>query len=398
MQVERMDNLKTGGQKIPLAMFIDSSLRYPEMFLSEQIRLQARFDIRPMAYKTQSFAPQAPNQQKTVLNPIENFVFRYSGYAQKIDKSIRQFKPALIHAHFGTRGVQTTSWVRKYGIPLAITFHSNNYGGLKGANRLSWRKTWFHLSSKKMFRYSDLLIATTSQIQTILTERFHQPEQKVRLIRTGIPIERFKYIKRPNRSVQLLMCGRLVKSCGFEYGISAFARAKHHCPGIHLTIMGMGPLQKRYMQIVNSHRIDKNVTFVHGLCPDKMRALFNKSDILLVPSIDTGRNGEESGTLVVKEAGATGMAVVATRHGELPEIIEHGTTGYLAPEKNVDVLTHYLEKLSKSYDRREYMGGEARRKMEREYDSRNQNALLEDALFEMVAKSPKPKQKETFST
>jgi glycosyltransferase involved in cell wall biosynthesis len=88
--------------------------------------------------------------------------------------------------------------------------------------------------------------------------------------------------------------------------------------------------------------------------------------------------------IVVKEAAAARLPVVASRHGGIPEIIEHGQTGFLAPERDVDALARHLRELAADRALRLGMGQAARAKIEREYDARRQNELLEQRLLRCV--------------
>jgi colanic acid/amylovoran biosynthesis glycosyltransferase len=88
--------------------------------------------------------------------------------------------------------------------------------------------------------------------------------------------------------------------------------------------------------------------------------------------------------MVVKEAAASRLPCVGTRHGGLPEIVEEGETGYLVPERDIDALSERLGRLLKDAQLRERMGRAARAKMEREYDIRARNEELESCYDETI--------------
>jgi colanic acid/amylovoran biosynthesis glycosyltransferase len=76
--------------------------------------------------------------------------------------------------------------------------------------------------------------------------------------------------------------------------------------------------------------------------------------------------------------------VVGTRHGGIPEIIDDGVTGFLAPERSVPELSEKLALLLGDATAAGRMGRAARKKMEREYDLRDRVADLERIYDEVI--------------
>lgn len=66
----------------------------------------------------------------------------------------------------------------------------------------------------------------------------------------------------------------------------------------------------------------------------EMKAIYRRADVLLLPSY----YGNEAQPLVVLEAMNAGVPVIATRHGGIPEIIEHGEEGFLVSPRQPEVL------------------------------------------------------------
>lgn len=68
-------------------------------------------------------------------------------------------------------------------------------------------------------------------------------------------------------------------------------------------------------------------------------------DIVVVPSV-TSQSGEMEGLpVVIMEAMATGVPVVATAHSGIPEILQDGITGHLTPEKDPVAIARAIETL-----------------------------------------------------
>ena len=109
-----------------------------------------------------------------------------------------------------------------------------------------------------------------------------------------------------------------------------------------------------------------------------------RSDILLAPSVTARDGNREGGTIVVKEASASQVVPIGTRHGGIPEIVDDGETGFLVSERSVDELADRLERLVIDRALRLRLGEAARRKMEREYDNRARVKQLEERYDEAV--------------
>ena len=95
-------------------------------------------------------------------------------------------------------------------------------------------------------------------------------------------------------------------------------------------LVGDGPEFSRTQALVGELGLADRVRFVGVV--DEVASLLSAADLLLLPS------ETESFGLVALEAMASGVPVVASRVGGLPEVVEHGVTGYLAPVGDVEAM------------------------------------------------------------
>ncbi len=106
-----------------------------------------------------------------------------------------------------------------------------------------------------------------------------------------------------------------------------------------LVLVGDGPEYGSTMELVGELGLSQWVRFV-GVVED-IASVLKGADLLLLPS------ETESFGLVALEAMASGVPVVATEVGGLPEVVEHGVTGFLAPVGDVERMAGFcLEILS----------------------------------------------------
>jgi glycosyltransferase involved in cell wall biosynthesis len=186
--------------------------------------------------------------------------------------------------------------------------------------------------------------------------------------RLGVEIPAAIPPRRAQDEAIVLMVGRFVEKKGFEYGIRAFADLVATGARARLRLVGDGQRRDRYVRIARERGIEGKVEFLGRLPHHEVLAQMERADVLLAPSVVAERGNRESGLIVVKEANARGVPAIGTRHGGIPEIIDHGQTGFLVPERDTEQLAHHLGALVRDPGLREEMGRRAREKMVREYD------------------------------
>jgi glycosyltransferase involved in cell wall biosynthesis len=195
--------------------------------------------------------------------------------------------------------------------------------------------------------------------------------------RLGIDLARFAPGARREDRCEVVMVGRFVEKKGFEYGLAAFAEVAREDRSLHLTLVGDGERAPALRRLARVLGVGDRVTFTGSLPPDAVAALLATSHVLLAPSVVDHEGNRESGLIVVKEASACGTVPIGTMHGGIPEIIDHGETGYLVPERNSAAIADRLRLLVRDPAHRDQLGVNAREKMRREYDNVARVAALE---------------------
>ncbi|MFJ5762006.1 glycosyltransferase family 4 protein [Neobacillus sp. NPDC093182] len=143
----------------------------------------------------------------------------------------------------------------------------------------------------------------------------------------------------------LLYAGRLVKIKGVHHILEAMPEIVKADPSIRLIIAGSSFGHRAYFNHLKklAESVKDHVVFTSFIPNNKIHELFQIADLLLVPSAPNEAFG-----LVNLEAMSTGTPVIATKSGGIPEIIEHGKTGYLIDPSNIreDLTKHILYLLS----------------------------------------------------
>jgi glycosyltransferase involved in cell wall biosynthesis len=128
----------------------------------------------------------------------------------------------------------------------------------------------------------------------------------------------------------ILTVGRLNPEKGHRYLLESAQLVWRHIPNLRVLIAGEGPLREQLEASVHSLHLDAVVSFLGWR--DDVASLMAISDLFVLPST------RESFGLVILEALAMGMPVIATRVGGVPEIVWTGETGILVKPRDAEAL------------------------------------------------------------
>lgn len=153
--------------------------------------------------------------------------------------------------------------------------------------------------------------------------------------------------KQGDRKV-ILFVGRLAEKKGVRYLIEAMRWVD-----AQLVIVGKGPLQDELKHMTKSLQLDDKVVFEGAKNHDELPAIYASADVFAAPSVTAKDNDKEGFGLVILEAMASGLPVVASRSGGIVEIIEDGVNGSLVEEKNAKGLSEALNRMLEDTEYRE---------------------------------------------
>ena len=167
----------------------------------------------------------------------------------------------------------------------------------------------------------------------------------------------------------LLFVGRLRKIKGVDKMIHALPTILRNEPNTVLIIAGSAfygsDKVTRYVNLLYklAQKYSEHIKFIPFIPHENIHQWFEIADIVLVPSI-----GKEAFGLVNVEAMACGVPVIATNIGGMPEIIEHGKTGYLInPSKIETEIAEYVLQLFFDVNMRQEMGVNSFKRVEEHF-------------------------------
>lgn len=285
-------------------------------------------------------------------------------------------RPALIHAHFGIEGVYALPLARRLGVPLVTTFHGFDATLSTGAMLCSPAWANYPLFRRRLARDGDLFLCVSSFIrERVLALGF--PEERTHVHYIGIDTTAIAPREAGEERPVILHVARLVPVKGTEYLIRAFAELAPRMPDAELVIIGEGPLKRRLQALAGSLGVTGRVTFLGALSHEQVLSWMRRAAVVALPSVRTGTGRREGLGMVLLEAAATGVPLVGTRHGGIPEVIVDGETGLLAPERDVRQLAARMGELLADEALRATLGRRARTLAETRFDARRQTEKLE---------------------
>ena len=292
-------------------------------------------------------------------------------------------KAKLLHIYFGHIAVHLLPLMRAAAAPSVVSFHGADAG-------VDLQKPAYRQATREMLAAARLVLVRSDSLGQALRD-LGCDAAKIRVHRTGIPIENFEFRERvwpKDGAWQLLQAGRLIEKKGIAVSLRAFARFATRFPRARFTIAGDGPLRDQLKRAAKSLGLSDRVRFT-GFVPQKqLRELFYDSHIFLHPSQMTADGNREGVPNSMLEAMATGLPVFATRHGGIPEAIEDGASGVLVAERDEDALSEALLEWTQRPDELSALAGSGAATVRKKFEQQAQVRQLEDYYFEAIGTTP----------
>lgn len=278
--------------------------------------------------------------------PIE-----YRGEYQLLSSLLERRGADLMHIYFGHTGVHLLPFIQRWSKPCVVSFH-----GADVAAKPEIRDYCGKL--KSLFKAVPLVLSRSHSLNQRLISLGCPPE-KLRLCRTGVPLRQFPFVQREapvDGKWRLLQACRLIPKKGVATTLCAFAIFQKEFPKAELVIAGKGPLQAHLEELAEELGIAGKVQFRGFLTQGELLDLYASAHIFVHPSETPPDHNQEGIPNSVLEAMSTGLPVVATTHGGIPEAVEHGRGGLLVEERDFESLALSLKEVARSRNAFREMG------------------------------------------
>jgi glycosyltransferase involved in cell wall biosynthesis len=307
--------------------------------------------------------------------------------AAGIDAVLRAFRPDLVHLHniYHQLSPSILRPIRRADIPAVMTLHDYKLacptyrfldhgticeacvprkfwnaalrrcnGGSLAASALSALEMTWHTAAD-LYGGVRVFACPSRFLEGKMREGRVHPS-RLRWVPNFVEVGAIEPKDRPGGHV--VYAGRLSSEKGVDVLIEAIARH----PELTADIAGDGPERPSLERLASDRAVADRIRF-HGRLPaDRLRSLLRASAVLALPS-----RWYENMPLIVLEAFASGVPVVATDLGGIPELIQPGVDGIVAPREDPVALGDALAEIVRDPERGFEMGRAARAKAEREF-------------------------------
>lgn len=299
------------------------------------------------------------------LFPLDNWSFN-----RNLTKRVEIIEADVFEAHA----------VSGYGIPKTLKKHNNKkpfihtiHGVLadeyEQAKRNGYQTLRNRIANLFMNHLAKLEAETAKNASIIVTISKYSVEkiqhyydvdsEKIRIVPNGVDVEAFKPLENQTelkkqfglgQELCVLFVGNLIPRKGLPLLVEAAKKIVKQQPETKFLIAGEGPLKNYLIKTIQDAKLTTNFIIVGRVSENLLPALYNCSDVFVLPSIQEGQG------IVLLEAQASGKPVVGFDIGGVREAVQNGKTGLLANVEESDALADSLIKLLDDRELRQRMG------------------------------------------
>ncbi|RIH90021.1 N-acetyl-alpha-D-glucosaminyl L-malate synthase [Meiothermus luteus] len=273
--------------------------------------------------------------------------------ANSIAELIEQHSIELVHAHYAIPHATSAILAREMGLPIKVvtTLHGTDV-------TLVGQEPAFSRTTRHAVRTSDAVTAVSHSLAQDARAKLGV-EREIEVIYNWVDPERFKPNRDPAYRARFAQPEEAIVLHVSNFrsvkrpldALQVFAGIAERMPA-RMLMIGEGPLRQEAIELAHELEIAGRVQFLEST--PQIEKFMSVADLLLLPS------EQESFGLVALEAMASGVPVVASRVGGLPELVEDGRTGLLCPVGDIQAMLEASLEILQSRTRRRNMGEAAR--------------------------------------
>lgn len=224
---------------------------------------------------------------------------------------------------------------------------------------------------------STFTVTPSKWLQNVIVENSHAPRERMRIIPNGIAVDQFLPVFRKTSSQpgsirkQVITCvGHISELKGQQYLLESLALLKQRQTNWVCWLVGDGPQKAEFEGLRDRLGLTDQVLFL-GI-RDDIASILSRTDVFVLPSLT------ENCPYAVLEAQVAGVPVIASNIGGVPEIIEHGVTGFLTPAGDPITLYQTLAQVLENDSLQNFVRTNCERRCQIQWSVENMVKALEN--------------------
>lgn len=285
-------------------------------------------------------------------------------------REVRRRRLDHLHAHFAS-GPATVARLAAHlaAVTYSLTAHAKDIF-VDGLNRKALERN---------LRDAALTVTVSDYNARYLQSQFGAAAARVRRIYNGLDLTRFAFRPYARREPLVVAVGRLVEKKGFEDLIDACAHLAASGRPFRCHIVGEGELESSLRAQIRARGLERHVALVGPRSSDDVMQAVGRAAVFAAPCVE-GADGNRDGLpTTVLESMALGTPVVTTGVTGLPEAVSDRVSGLVVPQRRPQALAGAIAQLLDDPPLAATLAQEARRVIERRFDSRANAAALREA-------------------
>lgn len=253
-------------------------------------------------------------------------------------RAFGQLNPQAVLAQYGPTGVRVMDACRQARVPLLVHFHgwdANNYATVD-KHRDDYRR---------LFQQAAGIVAVSRAMQQKLIS-LGAPLHKIRYIPCGASCSSFVGSDPSNTEPVFLTVGRMIECKGPHYALIAFSEVLKRFPAARLRMVGAGDLLGFCQQLAFQLGVSQAVTFLGSQSHDCVAREMRSARALVHHSVLASTGDCEGTPVTVMEACASGLPVIGSRAGGIPDVVLHEQTGLLVDQRDITDLAAQMTRLA----------------------------------------------------
>jgi len=241
-----------------------------------------------------------------------------------------------VHAHFAGLAARTAFWIDKFfGIRFSFTAHANDIFAPRN----------FEIGPDKLVNAARLIVTETDYAARFLRGRFPDRADRIRRLYNGLDLAEFRRADFSAAPPAIVAIGRLIDKKGFPDFIRACRLLKDHGKLFRCEIIGEGPLEKELRTQIDRLDLQNCVKRLGAKPQHEIAEHLAAGTVFVLPSVIGPDGGMDNLPTVIMEAMATGLPVISTAIGGIPEMVVENETGVLVTAGDAGALAHAIEKV-----------------------------------------------------